>query len=643
MYRFAGIAALDETCFGSADENRLVRALASRNTPRIRSHRADNAIFAESLSRASPPNVVSELISAQSGCLSVANCRLDNRNEVADALGTNAAELRATSDAALLSRMFERWGSGGIARCLGAFAFAHWDSHARRLTLARDCMGLRTLFFHKADRLVVFANTLPDLLALPWVPREIDELYVANFLALNNTPTTQTFYRNVGRVRSRTMVTIDTRTTEHSQYWTPSFGPPPFRREQDYIERARELFDRAVIRAASGLERLAIATSGGLDSSGIAATAARLGLNERVTCYTMLPPPDYSVEVGPNLYLNEQPKVQALGRMYPALDLRFLAPERAEEFDSDDLRFFARLTQPSFGPVHQDWFGAMERCTLAEGHRVLLTGGYGNSGLTWDGKFALSSLLQAYDWPLLAREAKARAQESGQGLLWTLYADALKQLAPRAVHRLIHRLRGRDPDSVAWYSALNPAYLADHQLARQWQEAGFDPRLGQMCRDSRQHRASIIFDRNQASRDHMAMYEEACGLEARDPYADRELLEFCLSVPEWMYRARGVPRAFARNVLADRLPPEILQERRRGVQGGAWFRRLRRDRIADDIERLEASATAQRLIDLPRLKRLVADWPKDEQAAENRLFDYYLMLSRAVHVGRFIRWVEGSN
>jgi asparagine synthase (glutamine-hydrolysing) len=69
----------------------------------------------------------------------------------------------------------------------------------------------------------------------------------------------------------------------------------------------------------------------------------------------------------------------------------------------------------------------------------------------------------------------------------------------------------------------------------------------------------------------------------------------------------------------------------------------KRQDIATDIERLEASPLARRLIDLPKLKQLMAQWPKDEQAAEMRRYEFRSALARGVHVGRFIRWVEGGN
>jgi hypothetical protein len=39
----------------------------------------------------------------------------------------------------------------------------------------------------------------------------------------------------------------------------------------------------------------------------------------------------------------------------------------------------------------------------------------------------------------------------------------------------------------------------------------------------------------------------------------------------------------------------------------------------------------------------MAEWPKDEQTAQERRLEYRLVLARGIHVGRFVRWVEGGN
>src|SRR5262249_58203030 len=69
----------------------------------------------------------------RSSDLFAACARLDNRVELGAALGLAPTDLARTRDAVLILRMMERWGDAGVARCLGAFAFALWDADARRL------------------------------------------------------------------------------------------------------------------------------------------------------------------------------------------------------------------------------------------------------------------------------------------------------------------------------------------------------------------------------------------------------------------------------------------------------------------------------------------------------------------------------
>jgi asparagine synthase (glutamine-hydrolysing) len=274
-----------------------------------------------------------------------------------------------------------------------------------------------------------------------------------------------------------------------------------------------------------------------------------------------------------------------------------------------------------------------------------LVGNYGDFGLSWSGPLSLVALLHGGKLSSFAHELRAVAREGDRGLARTIAGDVIMPTAPLWMRRLIYKLRGRDPDSVAQHSVLNTAFIAEAGLARRWREQGFDPWFGPRDWNAARWRAARVFDHNQYAGDLRAMAGEIVGCEARDPHADRRLLEFALAVPEPMYRRNGVPRSFARRVLADRLPREIIDERRRGANNPTWFRSLnsRRAEIARDIEGLETSPLARRLLDVPRLKRLMAQWPKDEQSAESRRGEYQLALARGVHVGRFVRWVEGGN
>ncbi len=580
------------------------------------------------------------------GTLFVADARLDNRAELGAVLGISPIELARVQDATLVLRVYQRLGDAGLAQCLGAFSFALWDLGARRLTLGRDCLGNRAMFFFRGHGFVAFATTIGILLALPGVPREIDELTLANFLAVNLIETRRTFYRGIERVPSRMLVTVDGDTIKHRYYWSPDLDAPTLhRREADYVERARELFNQAVATATSDLSDVAISASGGLDSSAVAATVALLGRAETVTCFTVVPPAGTRIDVGRSKYLDEREKMDALARMHPSLRLKFFAPEGTHPHEDDITRFFARSNLPVLGPSVFGPHSFLYDAVSAAGYRSLLVGNLGNFGLSWAGRFSLLALLGDGDWRGFKRDIDALSGRSGRGLLRVLSSEVFLPAAPAWLYPLIARLRGRDPDSVERFSMLNAEFAAECDLARRWKSEGFDPWFGLHGRDPAAWRARYMFDHNQLARDFKGMNNELRGYEIRDPHADRRLLEFLLKVPERLFRQNGVPRSFARAVLADRLPPEILHEHRTGANVPEWFGRLssRRQDTAVEIDRLDASPLARRLMDLPRLRRLLETWPTDQDEAEKSRAEYRLALNRAVHVGQFIRWVEGSN
>jgi asparagine synthase (glutamine-hydrolysing) len=130
--------------------------------------------------------------------------------------------------------------------------------------------------------------------------------------------------------------------------------------------------DIAVASAMSDTPRVAIATSGGFDSSAIAATAARLGLAKTITCFCTVPPSGAQIDVGPHRYFDERNKVEALARMYPSLAVHFVTPARNDPWAEDDTRYFARANLPALGPagLGRHLADAIE----AAGHRVALIG-----------------------------------------------------------------------------------------------------------------------------------------------------------------------------------------------------------------------------------------------------------------------------
>jgi asparagine synthase (glutamine-hydrolysing) len=623
---FAGLVRFDGNAPASGDAERLQALLARRRGGR-RSHlqRTPSAIFATS-----EPG-------SRHGTLFAASSRLHNCAEVAAAGGA----MPTASESECIRYVFETRGDRGIAQFLGGFVFAHWDDARRTLSLARDCFGVEhALFYYEGRGYIAFATHLADLLAMPAVPRELNERMLANLLALNNYESEETVYRGIRRVPSRSILEIDPAGRKLRRYWSPNPNAAGYSNPDDYIERARELFSRSVARTLAGASNIAVQLSGGFDSSAVAATALRLGA--AVTGYTGLPPTDLVRPARSGRYLDEGDKVRALMRLHPSLDVRFVIPRGAHARQVDPARDFVGVPLATFAVANLGWFAQIEEAILADGHDQVLTGGLGNLMISCDGNFALAELAKRGRFWALCKEVRAGARGTKQSMVRTLLGEALWPLLPNGAQRALQQLLGRGTLDVSTFSLVNPDIVRDLDLERQWRADGFDMTF---YRGGPAVRAHMMFDWGQNERDMAAMHAATGRLAYRSPFRDRELAEFCLAVPQTLYRRGGVRRWFARQVFADRLPPEILTETRRGEQAPNWFESLtaRKPVIAAEIERMEASSFACRLFDVPRMKRLLGEWPQNASDAEARAAEYRYGLDRAVHLGQFIRWVEGTN
>ena len=91
------------------------------------------------------------------------------------------------SDTEVLLNAFIHWGAGCLERLNGMFAFAIWDAAEQRLTLARDRLGEKPLYFLRLDSGIVFASELKALRLHPAISREIDARALGQYLSLNYT------------------------------------------------------------------------------------------------------------------------------------------------------------------------------------------------------------------------------------------------------------------------------------------------------------------------------------------------------------------------------------------------------------------------------------------------------------------------
>ncbi|WP_207459238.1 asparagine synthase-related protein [Azospirillum sp. SYSU D00513] len=211
----------------------------------------------------------------ESGLVIAAWARLDNREDLARALGTGRP-LDELTDPQLILMAWRRWGTGCVARLLGDFAFAIADPGARTLFLARDPLGVKPLYYRLDERQLRFATTAALFAAGgPW-PAEPDPDWMARYLMGLSAHPTLSAYREVRKLAPGhwLLVAPDRTETERWFHWRDD-PPPARRREERWVEAYRAVLEEAIrCRLRSGYP-LGTENSGGIDSATITAYLAR--------------------------------------------------------------------------------------------------------------------------------------------------------------------------------------------------------------------------------------------------------------------------------------------------------------------------------------------------------------------------------
>jgi asparagine synthase (glutamine-hydrolysing) len=572
----------------------------------------------------------------------VADLRLDNRDELAAALAISAERARTLCDAAILLAALERWGDSCVEHLVGDYAFAQWDGAERRLLLARDPLGRRPLHYWRGPNVFAFASMPKGLHALADVPYAPDEEQVAEFLALLPQSGSHSFFREIERVEPGHVVMATAQRVAARRFWEPRRTPLRLKTAGDYADALHSHLDTAVrcrLRGAGGA--VGAHLSAGLDSSAVAATAARLlaPSGGRVVAFTSVPREGYDGPVSHQHIGDEGPLAAATAALYPNLDHVLVRASGRSPLDDLD-RNFALYDQPMLNICNGVWVHAINDAARARKLTVVLTGEMGNLGLSYDGAELLPELLRSGRWLRLWREG--RALVSGQMRWRGVAVQTLGPWIPAALWIWAQRrLRGVNRD-IRHYTAIHPKRLVELDLAsrakargldlayRPWSD-GFAARMWGLRRvDLGNYTKGVL---------------GGWGIDLRDPTADVRLIEFCLSVPTDQFFRHGTNRALARQALADRLPPEVVAEQRKGYQAADWHEGLTaaRDHLAAELDRLAKCVQAARVLDIVRLRRLVEQWPAAGWDNDEIAGPYRLALLRGVSSGHFLRRSMGLN
>jgi asparagine synthase (glutamine-hydrolysing) len=186
---------------------------------------------------------------------------------------------RGHSDTEMMLAAFERWGIyDSLQKFNGMFAFALWDRSTRALSLARDRMGEKPLYYSLQGSTFLFGSELKALRANSAFSANIDRTVVASYLRLNCVPGQSSIYEGVYKLAPGCLLELGADRTPHiTPYWSleqaakQSLANPFTGSEDDAIEELDRLLRDAVsIRMLADVP-LGAFLSGGIDSSTVTA------------------------------------------------------------------------------------------------------------------------------------------------------------------------------------------------------------------------------------------------------------------------------------------------------------------------------------------------------------------------------------
>jgi asparagine synthase (glutamine-hydrolysing) len=569
MSAIAGIYFLDGRSVELADLERMVDNLTHRGVDGVGIWNQGSVGFGHRMLWTTPESLKERLpLTSTCGSLVLtADARIDNRDELMIALGVDRSRPGEVADSELILRAYERWGERCPQELLGDFAFAIWDGRRQVVFCARDPMGVKPFYYYRSDRAFVFGSEIKAFFCLQEVPRCLNETRVADFLVSALEDPTATFYSQIFRLPPGHCMAMGREQAPPRPYWSLDLSRElRLRSDDEYAEAFREIFAAAVSCRLRSAFPLGSMLSGGLDSSSVVCMARerlkRDGTHQLHTFSAVFD--DEEVR-----QCDERPFINAVLGL-GGLKSHFVRADQLSPLGDREWLFWHQ-DEPPYVP-NLFWTLALYRIAQQQGVRVILDGHDGDTTVSLGLDF-LPELAQTGQWIKLAREVTALSRNGS--LVWSpakiLLQYALRPLTPEPVRRLRRLSRGNNAEPWGVNPTIHPDFarrigLADRMVALQRPES-------KPAWTARQHHwlaltsglipyINEVIDKTTA----------ALSVEARHPFWDRRLVEFCLALPSEQKLNQGWFRIVMRRAMAGILP-EKVRWRAGKTRLGANFRR----------------------------------------------------------------------
>ncbi len=234
------------------------------------------------------------MVSAGGRIVIVFNGEVYNAPELRGELAAQGAVFRGHSDTEVILAAFERWGiERSLPRFVGMFAIALWDRAERKLSLIRDRIGKKPLYYGRIADTVFFGSQPKSFFPHPGWRAEIDRDSLAGYLRFGYVPCPHSIYKGLEQVRPAEWIDIaGGQVIKREIYWNAPEVAETFCRkpleltDEEALARFETLLGEAVRQRLISDVPLGAFLSGGVDSSAVVALMQRHG-GKRVKTFSI--------------------------------------------------------------------------------------------------------------------------------------------------------------------------------------------------------------------------------------------------------------------------------------------------------------------------------------------------------------------
>lgn len=641
MSAIIGFINLNGENINEAIGNDMVEKLNIYKLDSIKTMKKNNVFMACGMEYVTPESVneVLPYYDEENKIMITADAIIDNRDELFKLLNMDNRQI---SDSQLILKAYLKWGKECPKKLVGDFSFVIWDENKKEVFVVRDHVAKRSLYYYFKNNIFGFSTVIKPLLSLMDEKPKFNEQWITEYLSLKGVvhemQFEDTLYKDIKQVQGATYISLKDNKLIEEKYWDPINEVKPLKlsSEEEYHKAFLKVYDEAVKCRLRCIGDVAISLSGGLDSSSVAALAAKelKKENKRLKGFSSVPLKEFDGNVSRGRIADESDYIEELRKMYPNIDIEYCRCENKNSLT--DIEYFNEvLEQPHKIIENLYWIDNILKKAKENNCRILLNGQSGNYTVSY-GNFTtfLYTLYKNRQFIRMGKEIRAFKNVNKIPTKFII----------RGVGRMIipYKIRAfndRNYQKEFIYKNIPVNLkLAEKYNIEEKLNSVASSNITMKCSDINETRKEILNSMNFIQVSTMeTKLGLANGIVERDPTRDKRVIEFCLSVPFDEFVKNGQERYLIRGSMKGILPEKIRTNVKvRGLQGADWVKRLEGnfDNIKNDIKYLLKDENINKYLNINKIKNYIETFDED---IENKRYDKLRMLIVVIIFSNFIK------